>query len=138
MGIAARSPAERRALLSCLSVGVLAILLGLITRDEKLPSLVVPIGRWLPAEILALDLILVIAGGRAPRAGATAAVVTLGFLVILVGLVFLGSLLLIFHQFFLVHENGSDAILESSAVFVMGVVQWLSFKAVAENDRLHN
>jgi hypothetical protein len=136
MRITARSPAERRALQWCLSIGVLAILLGFITPEGKSPSLVVRIEGWLPAKILALDLILVLAGGRAPRAGATAALVALGLLVALVGLVFLGSLFLILHQF-LVSENESDAILESSAVCVMGVVQWLSFKAVAENDRLH-
>jgi len=88
---------------------------------------------WFGAMILFFDLVLVLAGGRAPRVGAMAALVTLAVLLGLAAFCFLALSLVA-----LVHEAPLGAAALGLFPFaVMCAVQCLSFRAVAENDRLH-
>ncbi len=126
MRIAARSPAEGRAVLSCVSAGLVAVTVGAVWHQARRDF-------WLGAMILSLDLVLVLAGSRAPRVGAMAALVTLAFLLGLAALCFLALSLVV-----LVHEVPlGAATLGLFPLAVMCVVQWLAFRAVAESDRLH-
>ncbi len=86
-----RAASERRALLFCLGVGLLAIALGIVSLAGSLPPSSVGIwGKrghvfWLAALILSLDVVLVLGGGRGPRGVAIAArTLLLAFLVLLV------------------------------------------------------
>ena len=126
MRIKARSPAEGQAVLSCVGAGLVAVAVGAVWQPARRDF-------WIGAMILSVDLALVLAGGRAPRVGATAALVTLAILLAIAA--FCSVVLFIV-------ALGLDvplprAILGALPFTVMGVVQWLSFRAVAENERLH-
>jgi hypothetical protein len=126
MRLADWSVAERRALFSCLAVGVVATALALLSYEGRREA-------RLAAIIVALDIFFVLAGSRAPRVGAMAALTVLA---VGVGLAGLGFLLFLFVA--LVHDMPLGASLLISLPFaVMCVLQWLSFKAVADNDRIH-
>jgi hypothetical protein len=145
MRIAARSPAERRALLWCLGVGLLAVALAVSLHGRRpLFEVVWGLGSRqfsIAAKILGLDAVLVLAGGRGPRAIATVALAILGICLVLVAccglLIPFVSVALLLH----VESLGWSPLIQGLLVFgcigTMSVVQWLSLKAVAENDRLH-
>ena len=80
------SPRERRALLGCLSVGLLAVALGVVSLVGQLPPLMLDVWSgaefWKAAGFLALDAILVFASGRLPRAVAGVAFLAIAALLV--------------------------------------------------------
>jgi hypothetical protein len=135
--IATRSPAERRALLWCLSVGLLAIALGTISLLGELPHLLDVFSDgyfWGAAGITAVDAVLVLVGCRGPRFEANAAAFTL---VMLLALLLGFGLLESWATYILgASRSTSDAIQLLAGYGLMSVVQWLSFKAARERFQL--
>jgi hypothetical protein len=134
----AGSRAERRALVWCLGVGLLAVALGAIERRSQSPflsewSASSGIRFWPVAAIIAVDAVAVVAGGHGPRAikmlalsipVAVLAVVALAALPGGCVLVLMGGL----------DESWTKALFFEGFLALVGTVQWFSLKAVAERE----
>jgi hypothetical protein len=131
-----RTAAEKRALLLCLSAGLAAIALGVISiAGDQPPWLNAGAwgrrGRdfWRAALILSLDVILVLVGCRGPRKVAIVVIAVLGsFLVLLAGWGLLVGCIVA------VHEEKGIGLQYLMGLGLIGAVQWYCLRAVI--DRL--
>jgi hypothetical protein len=137
-----QSPAERWALLWCLSFGVQALVLSAFSFEGRLP-------RWLSgvddpkvlpvvAAILVLDPALALAGRRGPRAVALATRgVLLLILMVAVGFMLLFIFVWLGHGGPTAMDWGWGTLLQGLLPLgIISIAQWLSVTAVAENHRI--
>jgi hypothetical protein len=128
-----RSAAEKRALLSCFGLGLVAVGLGAFGLVAgHLPPFLHgwdSRGRDFPraALVLGFDALLVLAGSRGPRKVTVAAAGLLGLaLLLFAGFAFLGGC------FVAGMVGETDALQVFIPLVLMGMVQWLGLKAVSE------